>query len=479
MSRRRPAATPDRPERVALYVRVSAVMGRAGDDFHSPEIQVAAMRRVTANMEEVALIDDDIDQTGRTFSRAGIEKIRKLAEAGSIDAVAVYNISRFGRNVLESLQFLTWLADRGVTILSATEHIDTSTPSGRWMLTNLLAIAEMRSDEIGNEWRSAIHHRTKAGRPHGKIPVGYERGEDGRLTPHPTHGPAVARAFADFAEGASVRQVARDLRAVTGLRMSGATARMVLRNRAYRGEVRAGGASRPDAHEPLVDPATWTRVEARLRETAVMPSRLAEPKYALSGLLWCGVCGGRGNHRPQDQRTRTYCRRQVEEEGCVGFGTPDAAKLAAGVLEKVRAKAAELRGDIAGAAVDQSGAHNDAARAAALSEKLAETRRAMVRAAEGWSRGRMDDRTYDATMAALERDEREQQGALDQITIAPVRLRRGEMVSLADRLLLLWPRMNELQRNRALKDVVKAVTVLPVKPYARTPAVDRIRVDWL
>src|SRR5687768_2774212 len=143
---RRLVAVLDRPLRVVVYIRVSALMGRGGDDFHSPEVQLGAIRRRTIGMREVEVIDCDIDQTGTTFDRKGIDRVRELAEAGLMDVLAVYNVSRLGRNTLESLKFLNWLADRGVTIISAKQHIDTSTPSGRKHLTDLLAGAQMQSE---------------------------------------------------------------------------------------------------------------------------------------------------------------------------------------------------------------------------------------------------------------------------------------------------------------------------------------------
>jgi site-specific DNA recombinase len=124
MPRRALAAVPDQPRRVVAYRRVSALMGRGGDDFHSPDVQLQAIRRVTTGMVEVAVIDD-IDRTGRHFAREGIDKIRALAEAGHLDVLAVYDVSRLGRNVRESLAFLSRLADRGVTIVSACEQVDT------------------------------------------------------------------------------------------------------------------------------------------------------------------------------------------------------------------------------------------------------------------------------------------------------------------------------------------------------------------
>lgn len=118
---RRPAAVPDHPRRVVLYARVSALMDRGGDNFHSPTVQVGAMRRVTTGMVEVAVIED-LDRSGRTFDREGIGRIRAMAERREIDALAVYDVSRLGRNVRESLNVLAELAGLGVTILSACEQ---------------------------------------------------------------------------------------------------------------------------------------------------------------------------------------------------------------------------------------------------------------------------------------------------------------------------------------------------------------------
>ncbi len=332
MTRRRLAAVPDRPQRVVLSVPVSALIGRGGDDFHSPEVQIGSMRRVTSGMQVVEVIDDDIDQTGRTFDREGIKRVRDLAEANAIDAIAVYNVARFGRNTMEGLQFLNWLADRGVTILSATEHIDTSTPSGRWLLTNMLAVAEMRSDEIGLEWSRVHAHRAKAGKAHGTPPTGYVKGEDGKLVPHPTFAPAITQAFTDYADDkdvdGDVKRIRRTLRAVTGLNMSGPAFKKILQNRAYLGEVRVGTVVTEGAHEPLVDNVTWQRVQTRLRRDSRTPARLAEPQYALSGLLYCGVCEKRGNHRRADAgKIRMFCREQEENRACAGFGRPEAAKV--------------------------------------------------------------------------------------------------------------------------------------------------------
>lgn len=239
MPRRRTplSAVPDQPSRVVLYRRVSALMGRDGDDFHSPDVQAAAMRRATTGMHEVAVIDD-IDVSGTHFNRDGIERVRALARSRQIDAVAVYDVSRFGRDVLESLLVLRELSQFGVTIISASERIDTSTPSGEWMLTNLLAIAQMRAKEIGRGWSGAIAARAESGRHHGR-PLGYTR-VDKQLVPDPVLGPAITEVFRRYAAGDPIGEITAYLAALRGQPMHTANVKKLLRSPVYLGKVVTG-----------------------------------------------------------------------------------------------------------------------------------------------------------------------------------------------------------------------------------------------
>ena len=478
MSRRHLAAVPEQPRRVALYVRVSALMGRGGDDFHSPDVQISAMRRLTAGLKEVELIDDDIDQTGRDFARDGIDKIRKLAEAGAIDAVAVYNVSRLGRNVLESLKFLTWLAERGVTILSATEHIDTSTPAGRWMLTNMLAIAEMRSDEIGREWASTIHHRAEAGKPHGRPPTGYVRGSDGCFVVDPAVGPAIRAAFIDYADGVGARAIRLAVRAASGLEIAPSTLKRILRNRTYLGIARLRGQlgliEVPGAHEPLVDEVTWQRVQARPAADRTTAPALKAVKYPLSGLCRCRACGRGCSHK----KAALVCSKQWENlQQCSGCGSIPAADVEAYVLKRVATYVGELQSDNAVQAAVAARTRRAGIDAGAVEGELSATRRAMSKTTERWARGQLDDRTYDDTMTSLRHTEAELAVTLASLQQVAERPAPKKVGALGERLLRLWPQMNAEQRNRALKDLIEKIELRPASRY-REPAHLRAEIYW-
>jgi site-specific DNA recombinase len=479
------AAVPDRPGRVVLYVRVSALTGRGGDEFHSPEIQVGAMRRMTAGMREVAVIDDDIDVSGRSFDRDGVARIRALAEARQIDVLAVYNLARFGRNTIEGLQFLNWLADHDVTILSASEHVDTSTPSGRWMLTNLLAMAEMRSDEIGVEWGKTIHYRAQAGKHHGRPPTGYVRGDGGILVEDlPTIGPAVRQFFTGYADGKPLRVLRRRLQAATGLAIAQKTAKNILANTAYRGTVHvgahgpAGFVETKNAHVALVDERTWRKVQARVAADRRTPPRLVDPKYPLSGIGRCGSCEGRTNHRPHGEVTRIFCAAQMElGKPCKGCGASNVAEVERVMLERIKQHIARLKGDVGALAAQVSKANRAVIDAATVGDEVDAIRRAKARLMARWAREQLDDQAYEGAMASLVADEERLQatlGGLQEVVDAP---EPGKLVALGEKLLELWPRMDGGQRNRALRDLVKSVTIMPSQGY-RQPMDERVTVQW-
>ena len=58
------------------------------------------------------------------------------------DTVVVWKLDRLGRNMLHILQTVKELTDRGVTLVSTTDGIDSSTPAGRMMIGVLGSLAE-------------------------------------------------------------------------------------------------------------------------------------------------------------------------------------------------------------------------------------------------------------------------------------------------------------------------------------------------
>jgi hypothetical protein len=68
-----------------------------------------------------------------------------------------------------------------VALRSATEPIDTSTPSGRLIFQILAAFSEYERETIRERTRAGMHRAYRSGRNMGVIPYGYRADEHGRL----------------------------------------------------------------------------------------------------------------------------------------------------------------------------------------------------------------------------------------------------------------------------------------------------------
>jgi site-specific DNA recombinase len=473
---------PGKTRRVVLYRRVSALMGRGGADFLSPDIQLDAMRRATSGMVEVGAPVDDIDISGTTFSREGIDKIRGMIERHEVDAIGVYDVSRLGRNVLESLQFLAWIEKHGVTIISACEQVDTSTPAGKLMLTNMLSIAEYRSGEIGAGWSRTIARRAAQGKHHGK-PFGY-RMTEGRLEPDPVHGPAVTWAFEAYAAGKPIGEIARQIADRTGRRMFTSNIKKWYRNPAYLGHVHADGEIVVyDAHPPLTTQPIWGAVHARLSLDTVAPPRHLAPTWSLVGITFCPD-GHRIQRAPTTYRgervDRLLCGMGVSRGvayACEGIGEPRLDAVEAEVLRQVGSYIALLRTDEAARATRRAARATASVERQGVERELSRVRSAMTKLAKAWALDDVPDSGYHQPMAELQAAEAELQRQLLTLQRPVVTASPKTIAAAGERLLKLWPGRSAPERNRALRLVVRRVVVRRAARW-REPEADRVTVEF-
>jgi len=105
--------------------------------------------------------------SGARDDRPGLASLIDYVREG--DTVVVWKLDRLGRNMLHVLQTVKTLTDRGVTLVSVTDGIDSSTPAGRMMIGVLGSLAEYERELIKE--RTALKRTasktngTKFGRP--------------------------------------------------------------------------------------------------------------------------------------------------------------------------------------------------------------------------------------------------------------------------------------------------------------------------
>ena len=86
------------------------------------------------------------------------------------DTVTVESISRFARNTRDLLDLLERLTEKQVEFVSRKEAIDTTTPTGKFMLTVFAAVAELEREYILQRQREGIAIAKGQGKYTGRKP---------------------------------------------------------------------------------------------------------------------------------------------------------------------------------------------------------------------------------------------------------------------------------------------------------------------
>lgn len=104
--------------------------------------------------------------SGKDTARPELQKMMEFVREG--DSVTVESISRFARNTKDLLDLVEQLESKGVQFISQKESIDTSTPTGRFMLSIFGAVAELERDNIRQRQSEGIAIAKAEGRFNGR-----------------------------------------------------------------------------------------------------------------------------------------------------------------------------------------------------------------------------------------------------------------------------------------------------------------------
>ncbi len=106
-------------------------------------------------MQELGVDEVYIDRmSGKNTKRPELQRMMEYVRHG--DTVIVESISRFARNTRDLLDLVERLTEKGVEFVSKKEAIDTTTPTGKSMLTIFGAVAELEREYILQRQREGI-----------------------------------------------------------------------------------------------------------------------------------------------------------------------------------------------------------------------------------------------------------------------------------------------------------------------------------
>ena len=99
--------------------------------------------------------------SGKDTNRPELQRMLEYVREG--DTVYIHEFSRLARSTKDLLQIVEDLQSKGVHLVSNHENIDTSTPSGKLMLTMIGAIAEFERQNLLERQREGIAEAKKRG----------------------------------------------------------------------------------------------------------------------------------------------------------------------------------------------------------------------------------------------------------------------------------------------------------------------------
>lgn len=153
-----------------------AVYSRVSTKKQDNEAQDLAIRKYLANKEWEAAYWFTEKISGKKDRRPERDKLLELCRQGEVKSILVWKLSRWGRSSVDVIQTLKELHAIGVNVLSVTENIDQTTPSGRAM-TSMMAIFSELDREIINEqmWLGRLRYQEENGNLGGRRPRAMEK----------------------------------------------------------------------------------------------------------------------------------------------------------------------------------------------------------------------------------------------------------------------------------------------------------------
>ena len=137
-------------------------------------IRVSTEHQETARQQEI-MCDYQVDRifsekiSGANADRPQLRAMLDYVREG--DTLYVESISRLGRSTKDLLNIIDALTEKGVTLISHKEKIDTDTPTGKFMLTVFAALSQLECEQLKQRQREGIEIAKAQGKYTGRKPL--------------------------------------------------------------------------------------------------------------------------------------------------------------------------------------------------------------------------------------------------------------------------------------------------------------------
>jgi DNA invertase Pin-like site-specific DNA recombinase len=175
--------------RVAIYASVSTT--NHGQDV---TLQTRELKQFT-EARGWRLVDSylDLGISGSKDKRPELDRLMTDAHRRKFDVVIVWKFDRFARSVSHLLRALETFNALGISFVSLSEQMDTTTPAGKMVFTVLGAVAELERSLIAERVRAGLRNARAKGKTLGRPRIAVDAAEVARLRASGASWPSIAR----------------------------------------------------------------------------------------------------------------------------------------------------------------------------------------------------------------------------------------------------------------------------------------------
>jgi len=278
-------------------------------------------------------VDDGISGTN-TKKRAAFNQMIKDAKCGKFDLIITKEISRFARNILDSVGYTRELKAIGVGVIFLNDNINTLDNDAEMRLAFLSTMAQEESRKTSERVKWGLRRQMENGVVLGRDMLGYDV-RNGKLIVNEEGARTVRLIYHKFLdEGKGAHRIAKELREEgikTSSRMkdwSYTVILRILRNEKYCGDLVQQKTYTPDYlthqkkrnhgevetvtirdhHEPIISRKRFEAVQRELERRKPSQSTVGTfaNRYALSGKIVCAECGARFVRRQKKRKDGTF-----------------------------------------------------------------------------------------------------------------------------------------------------------------------------
>lgn len=206
---------------IALYIRLSI------EDFKTESLSIPNQRSVLRERAmslsewETAEVMEFVDNgySGTNFERPAIQELLERVQEGGINCIIVKDLSRFGRNSIETGYFIERVFPLyHVRFISMGDNFDTTDHKGDTGGIDVAfkyLINESYSRDLSMKVKSAKYAKMRRGEYQSvACPYGYRKSADGRMEPDGDTAEVVRQIFKWAAEGDYISEIIRKLYAL-------------------------------------------------------------------------------------------------------------------------------------------------------------------------------------------------------------------------------------------------------------------------